>query len=487
MRRAWARVLLLAALAHCLAAADLEHAIKALLAASPAARSAFWGIVILDQASGKSIFDLNEDHFFVPASNTKLFTTALALTRLGPDYRFHTSVRLEPSGSLRLIGGGDPNLSNRAIPYRTGPSPGDPLQAIEDLADQVAARGITRVAGDIIGDDSAYVWQPFPNGWAADDPLWDYGAPASALTVNDNAFELTLAAGEHEGDPTALTLAPALEFYAIDNRAGTGGRAPRRITVDRDPGSMQLRVWGSLPAGGVYTETLGIDDPALYAATAFYDALARRGIEIAGKPVAHHRFPNQVADLKMGQPQPEPDGAEIAGRDSAPLLEDLRITDKVSQNLHAELLLRAVGRARRQMGSRQAGLEEMRSFLAELGIGEDAYHLEDGSGLSRLNLVTPRAVAQLLRRMYGRQEWVGLLPVGGEDGTLGSRFVDTPAAGRIHAKTGTLSHVSALSGYAERRSGGGVRTFAILVNNYNSRGSSEIRVIIDKICSLMVE
>ncbi len=471
--------------AHCLAASDLEHAIKRILDSSPAAQSAFWGIVIADQKSGKTVFELNPDHYFVPASNTKLFTVALALTRLGPDYRFHTSVRLDGSGSLRLIGGGDPNLSNRAIPYQKGPADGNPLQAIEDLADQVVAHGVTRVLGDVIGDDSAYIWQPFPSGWAADDPLWDYGAPASALTIDDNAFQLTVAAGSQDGDPATAILEPPVEFYSLDNRVRTDSHPDRRISVERTAGSMQLRLWGNLAPGATFTETLGIDDPALYAATALYDALARRGVNITGHPTAFHLYPDQVEDLKSGQPLAW-EGSELAGRDSAPLVEDLRITAKVSQNLHAEMLLRAVGRAQRQMGSRQAGLEEMRLFLGELGLSEDSYHFEDGSGLSRLNLVTPRVVTQLLEHMYKRPEWIGLLPVGGEDGTIGSRFLNTRAAGRIHAKTGSLSHVSALSGYAERRSGD-VRTFSILVNNYNGRSSREIRAVIDKICVLMVE
>jgi D-alanyl-D-alanine carboxypeptidase/D-alanyl-D-alanine-endopeptidase (penicillin-binding protein 4) len=121
-----------------------------------------------------------------------------------------------------------------------------------------------------------------------------------------------------------------------------------------------------------------------------------------------------------------------------------------------------------------------------VGIEDDAWRFEDGSGLSRLNLVRPRAVVDLLRHMFAVPQWVSLLPVGGEDGTLDTRFSHTPAAGRIHAKTGTLSHVSALSGYADRLSGG-VRTFSILVNNYNTSGSSEIRAVVDKICNLMVE
>jgi D-alanyl-D-alanine carboxypeptidase/D-alanyl-D-alanine-endopeptidase (penicillin-binding protein 4) len=158
----------------------------------------------------------------------------------------------------------------------------------------------------------------------------------------------------------------------------------------------------------------------------------------------------------------------------------------VSQNLHAEMLLRAVARKLRGLGSRQAGLEEMAAFLAEAGIDPEGWRLQDGSGLSRLNLVKPRTVVELLRYMHDKPEWIGLLPVSGEDGTLSTRFGQKTVNGRIHAKTGTLSHVSALSGYARRRSGS-VRTFSILVNNYGSSDSAEIRSVIDKICSLMLD
>ena len=179
---------------------------------------------------------------------------------------------------------------------------------------------------------------------------------------------------------------------------------------------------------------------------------------------------------------------ELAARVSAPLLEDLRITAKVSQNLHAELALRAVGRARRNAGSFEAGREELKAFLAEAGIDSGAYNLLDGSGLSRLNLVTPAAVVKLLRYMYGgaaRDNWISLLPVAARDGTLSARFADTPAAGRVHAKTGSLSHVSALSGYIERTDGRWV-AFSILVNNYNAP-TAEVRGVMDRICALAME
>jgi D-alanyl-D-alanine carboxypeptidase/D-alanyl-D-alanine-endopeptidase (penicillin-binding protein 4) len=468
-------------------AASLGESIDALIAAGPAA---FWGIEVVDLASGQVLYERNADRFFVPASNTKLFTTALALTRLGPDYTFVTRVLSDSApdaqglirGDLRLVGGGDPNLSARAIPYQKTPVPGDPLAAIQALADQVAARGVKRVEGDIVGDDTWYAWEPYGAGWAIDDPLYDYGAPVSALTVNDNTLTVGVHAGQREGDPAAIALNPPVEYYTVQNRVRTGppGSAGR-IRSSRGPGGYELELWGTIPLGDRGEELdLGIEDPAQYAAVALRQALEERGITVTGGARARHAIDGDAAEPAAGE--------ELARRTSAPLLEDLRITDKVSQNLHAEMALRAVGRARRNEGSIEAGLDELKVFLDEAGVAADAYSFHDGSGLSRGNLVTPHAVAQLLRYMFGgpqRENWVGLLPVGGEDGTLNTRFAGTAAANRIHAKTGSLSHVAALSGYAQKADGGWV-AFSILANNFNGP-AAEVRGVMDKICGLMVE
>jgi len=232
---------------------------------------------------------------------------------------------------------------------------------------------------------------------------------------------------------------------------------------------------------------LGIDDPARYAALAFRQLLQARGIVVTGNAVSRHFLPYEAEDLKQGAAPETDTGVELAKRVSAPLIEDLRITAKVSQNLHAELDLRAVGKARRNIGSVEAGLEELKAFLTEIGVPPSGYNINDGSGLARLNLVSPATVAQLLRFMYAspaRENFLSILPVGGQDGTLSSRFPGTEMAGRIHAKTGSLSHVSALSGYAHRRRGDWI-AFSILVNNYNGP-TSEVRSVMDKICELLV-
>lgn len=482
-----ALAVLMAATAH---AASLAKEIDRLLAASPAAKTAFWGIDVVDLASGRTLYQLNADHYFVPASNTKLFTTALALSRLGPGFTFETRVLTDAApdaagriaGPLRLIGGGDPNLSGRALPYRMNPPKADPLTAIEELAEQVVARGVKRVLGDIIGDDTWYAWQPYAVGWGIDDPESDDGPPVSALTVNDNIFTLTVQPGRRAGDLAALTLSPAIEFYRIDNRVRTGPvGSERRIRYSRVPGSFDLHLWGEIPARGKEVELLlGVEDPARYAAMALRRALEERGVVVDGEAAARHAWPGDTVEAA--------EGLELARRVSAPLIEDLRVTDKVSQNLHAELALRAVGKARRGSGSFEAGLDEMKAFIGEAGIAPDAYTFSDGSGLARLNLVTPSAVMKLLRHMYTgplRDDWLSLLPVGGQDGTLSTRFGDSPGAGRVHAKTGSLSHVSALSGYIQRTDGRWV-AFSILVNNYRAP-AVEVRGVMDRICNLIVE
>ena len=453
--------------------------------------------MIADAESGELVFQHNGLKLFVPASNTKLFTTALALMRLGPDYRFSTTVLAERApdeagrvrGSLILVGGGDPNLSGRVIPYQKTASTGDPLTAIKQLADQVIAAGVRRVDGEIVGDDTAYVWAPHPDGWAMDDALWEYGAPVSALTLNDNAVTVTITPGDQPGDPARLSVSPGVDYYQIDNRTITTAGSERKFHIDRDPGSRQLRLWGEIPAKSVPRKMLlGVDDPARFAAMALRDELVARGVAIVGPAVARHRYPNEVPDLEERDPHLAPVGTPVARLLSAPLLDDLRVTNKVSQNLHAELALRAVAKVERGIGSREAGIAELEEFLTEIGVDEAEYAITDGSGLSRLNLVAPSALVKLLRYVYAspqRENWISLLPVGGDDGTLSARFTGSAAAGRVHAKTGTLSHVSALSGYA-RKPSGKTLVFAILVNNYRG-SSSEIRATIDRICNFLVE
>jgi D-alanyl-D-alanine carboxypeptidase/D-alanyl-D-alanine-endopeptidase (penicillin-binding protein 4) len=482
-------------------APDLKSKIDAFIARSTQMASAFVGIRVVSLADGKVLYERNHDRLFAPASNAKLFTSALALTTLGSQYRFTTKIVAEQpldaagrlAGDLVFVGGGDPSLSLRHYPYekaREQPSQHvDTIFAIEELADQIVGRGLKTVDGDVVGDDRRYLWEPYPDGWSENDPTWEYGAPVSALIVNDNAFTLWIRPGEQAGDLARLLTSPSLNLFAIENRVNTIEKGERKIHVRRAAGSRELQVWGEIPVADRGTaEALAIDDPGVYAAAMLRDALIRRGVSIRGAAVARHLYVDEVADRKRADALPVAAGVELARRQSPPLNELLQVVDKVSQNLHAEAILREVGAVKRSIGSSEAGQEEMKLFLVKSGIGEKEFHLVDGSGLSRLTLVTPAAITNLLVHMYRsthRDEWIALLPIAGVDGTLNRRFEGHPDASRIQAKTGSLSHVRTMSGYADSKEHG-MLAFSVLVND-SLATSRDISRFLDTIGLKLIE
>jgi len=451
-------------------AVAIEDKIAAVLKQLPDLQGAHWGAHAVDAATGRVVFSRNAGQTFVPASNTKLFSTALALKRLGPDHRFVTTVRLDENGDLRLAGGGDPTLSARPIPYKRNGGNGNPLAPLEALAADVVRAGIREVRGDVIGDDTAYVWEPYPDGWSQDDTMFEYGAPVSALIVHDNFLSVKL----KPGSPAELSVVPAVPYFTFDVRLRRDGGRLNKVAIHRAPGRRHVELTGLLNRETLLE--LAVDDPARYAAFAFRDALTRQGVVIRGEPVARHRWPGDPpADL--------PAGREIARRVSPPLIESLKTINKVSQNLQAEVVLREVARQTGAEPARAAGIEELKKFLTEIGIGGENYNFQDGSGLSRLTLASPLAAVTLLKFM-DRPEWQDLMPVGGVDGTLYLRYRDFKN-GRITAKTGTLSHVGTLSGYAENASGARI-VFSVMVNNANAN-SAAIRDFIDRIVVALLE
>ncbi len=487
----------------------------------PQMASAHWGIDVLDLTSGKVIYSLNPEHLFLPASNTKLLTTAAALAIAGPDYRIHTTVettgKLDAQGRLLgdlvIVGRGDANISGRVLPYQLKTeriSP--PTQVLEELADQIVQKGVKIVDGDLIGDDTFYAAQRYGEGWALDDLQWIDGAPVSALSFNDNLIFLKIHPGEQVGEKALVTMDPDNNSYEVDNRIVTSAAGvDRKIGLHRDPGSPKVVLWGSIPLGDAgLSEAISIDDPAQFTADLFRGILEKRGITLTGKARARHGELAQFFD------QPPPPVVGTAARNSRrccmgasdtstaasaiataqvlaehvslPLLEDVRVTNKASQNLHAELLLRLIGRLKGGVGSFEDGSAARRQFLLNAGLRGDEFYLLDGSGLSRRDLITPAAVVQLL--IYAsRQPWGAAfeqtLPVAGADGSLAERFLNTPAGGLVHAKTGTLSHVNALSGYGETRSGKRL-VFSIFCNNHN-QPSAKVVAAIDAIVVLLVK
>jgi serine-type D-Ala-D-Ala carboxypeptidase/endopeptidase (penicillin-binding protein 4) len=486
-------LLALALIAPLAAAADLASRLDHIIDAAPALSHAMVGMRVVRLADGRTLYARNSERLFVPASNMKLFTTALALSKLGEEYRLTTqigaSVPIDAEGTLagdlELIGGGDPSLSGREYPYRSHAAPGAiySFRAIDEMADQlIAAHGLKRIEGNIVGDDTRYVWEPQPGPWSSDSATREYGAPVSALIVNDNTFALTLRPAGRVGDSARITLAPPFENFAIDNHVVTSERGQRKIEFYRSPSGDELHIWGTIPkSDGGNTLELAIGDPALYAAQVLRDALLRRGISLVGTAVARHRFPDEATS---GPPKLE---LVLAEHRSPPLFDLLQVVDKVSQNLHAEMFLREVAVASGHAGSRQAGLMSMDDFLAGMGISSEEFQFTDGSGLSRDTLVSPTAITKLLIQMNQsphREDWFNLLPIGGQDGTLGSRFAGHPEARAIHAKTGTLDHVKAISGYAETTANGRV-AFSLLVNNFEEPGPGVTRSIDELVLALL--
>ncbi|MGE5112680.1 MAG: D-alanyl-D-alanine carboxypeptidase/D-alanyl-D-alanine-endopeptidase [Acidobacteriaceae bacterium] len=490
---------------------DVSKKIDDILAQPEVAR-AFWGIEITDLDTGKTIYSQNADRLFTPASNTKLFTTAATLALIGPDYRFHTTVETTGTldkygrldGDMILIGRGDPNLSGRTLPYNLKTERSlPPTHVLEELADQIVAKGVKVIDGDVIGDDTFFPYQRYGEGWSQDDLMWEWGAPASAITVNDNVLFLSVKPADHPGERAFINLTPFSDYYNIDNRVMTtpAGTGPRKVVILREPGSNQILAWGNIPVDDIngHSEAIAIDDPAEFAARELRRLLQARGVSIYGRPKARHADLASLSTFSVttfasstggGDVRPPSTPATIvfANYQSAPVIQDLRVINKVSQNLHAELMLRLLGKEKGTAGTVDAGLEVERGWLTTVGITPDEYAFFDGSGLSRENLVSPRAVVTLLTYI-SRQPWAkefeDTLPIGGVDGTLVDRFRTPLLSGRVHAKTGSLSHVNSLSGFATTAKGDRI-VFSIFTNNHLLTGRKALETI-DSIVSTLIE
>jgi D-alanyl-D-alanine carboxypeptidase/D-alanyl-D-alanine-endopeptidase (penicillin-binding protein 4) len=466
---------------------ELAKRLDTILARGDVARG-FWGVEIEELDSGSPVYSLDADRLFAPASNTKLFTTAAALALIGPGYRFRTTVESATppdkygrlSGDLLLVGRGDPNLSGRALPYELKTErPLSPAHVLEELADQVVARGVKVIDGDLVGDDSFFVYERYGEGWSQDDLVWQSGAPVSALAVNDNVVYVSLLPAEHVGERAFVGISPFGDGYHIENRVLTSpaGSGSRKIALLREPGSNRIEIWGSIPLDDAGTsEALAIEEPAEWSARLFGELLAKRGVALYGRTRAHHldrAEPNAASTAAKTPP------VVLAEHDSLPLGLDIRVINKVSQNLHAEMLLRLLGREQGPGGSVSGGLEAERRFLAQAGLLPEEYVFYDGCGLSRQNLVSPRATVKLLRyaatQPWGA-EFIDSLPLAGVDGTLAARLKNLPAGVVLHAKTGSLDHVNVLSGYLTTSRGERL-VFSIMGNNHTLSGKQAAEVL----------
>jgi D-alanyl-D-alanine carboxypeptidase/D-alanyl-D-alanine-endopeptidase (penicillin-binding protein 4) len=441
---------------------------------APAFQNAVWGVLVKSLKTGETLFALNPGTFLMPASNMKVVTMAAAAERLGWDFTFTTKVAATGpvvggvlKGDLVVIGSGDPSLGGRPT---EGPS------VLERWADQIRAKGIARIDGRVIGNDNAFDDEGLGQGWAWDYLAYGYATPIGGLDFNENVVRLSFAPGTAGGAPVAVTAKPEGSGLAIEAAVATapqGGEAD--VSVMRQPGSRQLAVRGLVPVGKAdVTQTVSVDNPTEFMASAFRQALVGRGIEVTGGAI----------DMDTLAAPPDLNAAEpILSYTSPPLSEIGKVLLKVSQNLYADTLLKAIGRpADGGSATAREGRKALREVLAGWGIAPDQYLQADGSGLSRYNYLTASVLVAVLTRMYAderhRAAFADGLPIAGVDGTIAGRMKGTKAQGNARAKTGSIANARALSGYVTS-SDGEPLVFSMIVNNFNVP-QSQADAIIDR-------
>lgn len=481
--------------------------------ARPELAPARFTIKVASLDTGAVLFEEDAGKLMMPASNMKLYTVSAALDRLGPDFRFVTSIYADSKpdekgrikSDLIVYGRGDPSFATRFA------GNGDYFKGINELAARVVAAGVKRIDGNLIGDESYFTGPALGYGWEWDDLQWYYGAPVSALTINDNCVDVFVKPAEREGAAGVVTAGPAFTGFptiyggavdeqiarrtdaplAVINRTVTAPRGTKSaLTIERPLGQNYVEVGGTIPVGDAgWTDSITTARPALMFASMLRAALERQGVQIKGR--------TQTIDARQRELMKLPFDAtkfiEIARRESPPFSEIAAQTLKPSQNLYTELILRALGKQSPpppsssptptdsaqatvqpapipdRRTSAQLGSAVVRQFLGEAGV-RDVEHLSlmDGSGLARQDLISSDSTVALLtymsRHRYA-QVFRDALPIAGVDGTLRGRMKGTPAAGNLRAKTGTLSNVSSVSGYVTSAAGERF-VFSMMVNHY---------------------
>lgn len=462
------------------AQATLAAELDRLLDSRPFNR-AMWGAEIVELRSGRTVYARNAHRHFIPASNMKLLVSAVALDRLGPDYTYRTSVYADGelregvlAGDLVLYGRGDPNISGRYAP--------SPTAIFAALADSLKARGLQQVAGRVVADESYFDADYTRPDWEAYDLLWWYAASVSALSFNDNSIDFTIRPGPVGASPV-ITAEPASGYYELRNTARTVERPDSTsVTLDftRLPGSNRIVAYGELAADAKeQTESFAVVSPAAFAGTVFRETLEAAGVAVADDSVVVVSDPAASAVDSL---------ALLAEHVSPPLEKVIFSINQRSQNLHAEQLLKTLGKVVRGEGSFAAGIAVERAFLDAIGVEPDAVYIRDASGLSDGNLVTPNALVTLLRHMLHHPQgkvFFASLPVAGQaEGSLRARFSNSPVSGTVHGKTGSIRHVNTLSGYLVPAPGDTL-AFSILANNHGLEGSQVVAAI-DSAVTLVV-
>jgi D-alanyl-D-alanine carboxypeptidase/D-alanyl-D-alanine-endopeptidase (penicillin-binding protein 4) len=443
--------------------------------ADPALDGVISSLTVRDANSGATLFQHNGNTRLLPASSLKLLTAAAAMDVLGADYRFTTQLlsngqqlgdRL--NGNLYLRGFGDPSI--QAQDYR-------------QLALALAHLGIKSVSGDLVIDDTAFDTRRLGVDWAHDDEEKYYGAQISALSLSPNddfdagTVIVTVNAPAIDGEPTLVSISPQNRTLTLLNRAMVG--PTNSITVNRDHGSNQLTVSGTLMSGTQSRKWVSVWEPTRLVADVFRQALAEQGIEIRGQIL--------IGGVTA------PGAIVLVSHESPPLAQLLLPLLKLSNNSIAEVLLKAMGRKTANAGTASAGVAAVNGFLARQGIDTELLVQVDGSGLSRRNLISTQSLTDVLlavRKQPWFDSWHAALPIAGNPqrmlgGTLRNRLRNTPAENNLHAKTGSMGSVSSLSGYVSSANGRSL-VFAMVSNNYLVDGA-RIKMLEDKVAVALAQ
>lgn len=449
-----------------------------------------WGVCVISMADGSIVFERNSDKLFTPASNMKIYTTGIALDLLGANYRWRTSVYANAKPDANGAIQGDLILYGRGAPDLVARSKDEDRGSLAKLADSLYASGVRSVTGNVIGDESYFRGNSLGDGWQWTDLQWYFGAEASALSINGNEVAVNFVPSSNAGEPSVVRTSDTENYVTVQNRmAARDGSARSTIGLHRGLSDNNVEVWGEFAPGTKgFGARLSVYKPALWAAKLLVTTLKTRGIKVEGQTLTRD---SRVPANERFDPT---HSTELAFVDSQPLSEIAKATNKESINLYAELLLRTLGRERgemaalpqsvgRERGDDEAGLAVIRVWLERAGIETSHLALHDGSGLSRLNLVTPESNARLLislSKTASGQIFRESLPLAGHDGTLASRL--KTLTDRVSAKTGYLSYDNALSGYLTN-SKGELFAFSIVCNDQTGRGSSTR--LIDQIVALV--
>lgn len=458
---------------------SVEHLQKAIQAALDTSilRNADIGIQIVSIDSGDVVYEHNPEILLNPASNTKLVTSAAALMRLNPEYTFTTRVYIDGrladgvlDGNIYIRGGGDPSLL---------------YEGLLKLAHDVHNAGITTITGNVVGDDTFFDDEREFAGWEDFDRA--YSGRLSALSLNYNAVRLLVKPSSRSGHSPRIILEPPTSYVTIRNSAVTSNTnsiyasfrssSPAEDGEDAPESEETLLIQGKISTNSRYgvSAYVYVNNPSLYATTSFRDALEQMGIQVQGRAILG-AVPSKSRRI-----------ASYASESLARIICD---SNKISNNFVAEQLLKTLGaEVLGAPGTTEKGLQAVADFLEEIGIPADAYVLENGSGLSRNNRLSPRQLVTLLTFMHERfevrSEFTASLAVAGVDGTLRKRLQDTLAERRLRAKTGALNAVSCLSGYAATRDNE-ILAFSIMMNGYRSGGYA-VREIQNTIGLLLTE